>query len=69
MNELQFGDGLSGLGHPNDPFCDCWLLFFCVKNVVSTHLDLRFSDVCQVFEAARLEGPPETNITTAGFVV
>lgn len=43
--------------------------FFSVKNVVSTHLDLRFSDVYQVFEATRLGGPPETNIKTAGFVV
>lgn len=69
MNDLQFGDGLFGFEHSKDPFCCCWLLFFCVKNVVPTHLDLRFSDVYQVFEATRLGGPPETNIKTAGFVV
>lgn len=69
MNDLQCGDGLFGFGDPNDPFCYCWLRFFCVKNVVSTHLGLRFSDVYQVFEATRLGDPPETNIKTAGFVV
>ena len=42
---------------------------FCVETFVSAHLDLRFSDLFQVFEATRLGDPPATNIKTAGFVV
>lgn len=44
---------------PKWPFL---LTCFCVKSFVSTHLDLRFSDEFQVFEATRMGDPPETNI-------